>query len=1265
MWKKNRQSISSGDASQNIQIGRDLNVFLTDFPRELIDHKIEEEIGILRKSRFFLEFDRVNAALVLGRRLVDRDLSGGTDAAKCRALAWCARLLSRSDKLDQSEEYLSHAVSLGYCADVGIADAFITSQKGDKNAALKVLTEIGSPFSRSAAFMIVAHHEGSKGAVSWLKDAGFEAADLDPEGKYFLLACQLELTHWDAAREVLNTLTDQDSEEAPVLHHMKAITLLLGTVPVEFRAVVLNQLPFDAADFPLASTSSAIEARRAAQRHFAAATVAAHELNCPDAATVSDEYALWLELRDAETSDNGKRRLKEKLCDPKSALRFIPLGLRFGIKLDQAAIEQEIERQIALNGGMTRNAAIARFALASTLTSPEDVADYIAQHCDELAEYLDKKIMRVLQVEMLSKAGLLERANVCLELLLEDGLADVEEERVRKTISQAEGADAVEVRKVQFNQSHSLVDLMFLVRELETRERWDDLCEYGEILFERTHQLKDAERLVVALGNTHRIERVIEFVQANLNLLSQSDHLRMCYAWALYYGGELMESRAELANLIDNDDDPNCRALQVNLGIALGDWNSLSTYVVNEYRQRANRSAHDLMRAAKMALEIGSSHARDLIVAAAEKGSDDAMILASAYHFASSAGWESDPQVIEWLNKAAELSGDDGPLQKMSLQDVLERKPEWDRRRSEIWRLLSGGEIPMFLAAQPLHKSLIDLMLFPALANLEENDPRRRGAIPAYSGKRQLMPLDPAGRVVAMDATALLTLSFLDLLDEAFDTFGTVWVPHSTLAWLFEEKQKATFHQPSRIKDAHRIRNLLATDQIEKFVPSTVADSDLSAQVGDELAALIAEAEKNRDDDDNQRVVVRSSPVPRLSSLMEEEADLTAHAAVMSSCLAVVEKLRKKGQITAREEQRARAYLTLHEKSWPSQPEIVDGAVLYLDELAVTYLLHLGMLGKLKSGGLRAIASPREILEADALIAYESISERAKDMIERIRFAVSARVESGKIKVGRLRNADKSGQQSIFEHPTVGVIALAHNCDAIISDDRFLNQHANVRDNSAQASIFTTLDLLDALVATGAISDTERLEHRTLLRRSGYFFVPVSDDELSRHLNASAVENDKMIETAELKAIRENVLGVRMSDWLQLPAEALWLDMTLTTFVRVLHGLWKADTEISSASIRSDWIVSQIDIRGWAHSFGPENGDKLTRIGPGEHIMILLTPPPDAPQEVRAAYWNWAEKRILAAIKEQKPDLYARIVEWQRTWIGEISEMELPEGKTT
>ena len=154
--------------------------------------------------------------------------------------------------------------------------------------------------------------------------------------------------------------------------------------------------------------------------------------------------------------------------------------------------------------------------------------------------------------------------------------------------------------------------------------------------------------------------------------------------------------------------------------------------------------------------------------------------------------------------------------------------PSGTAERQKTWRLMKHGQIPNFLAAHSLNRTLIDHMTFPALANLSKSDPRHRNVIPAYSRKRMPLNFDVSNKTVALDATALLTLSFLTILDATLDAFKTTCIPHSTLSWLFEECQKASFHQPSRIANAHQIRDLLATDSPEKFTPSTVANSDLS-----------------------------------------------------------------------------------------------------------------------------------------------------------------------------------------------------------------------------------------------------------------------------------------------------------------------------------------------------------------------------------------------------------------------------------------------------
>lgn len=1264
-WKQDHESkVVENRLSANLD-NVSPNMFRhSDFPTELVDQKIKDEADILRKARSFVDFDRIGFSSTLARKLIEGELSGGTDSIRSQALAWCVRILSRTEELDKAEKYLEYAKGLGTCQEIDIADAFISSQKGDRKAALSSLTDIDSPMSRSAALMIVANHDGPQGAIDWLKTVSIDATNLDPDGKRFLLGCQLELADWEAAQKSLDALTDDDLRDAPVLYHMVAITHLLKAVPADLRASVRDQPPFEVAEFHLDSGPAGIEARRLAHRIFINAVEVARQLSCPLTERIDDEYALWLELRDQDPNKcaEGRRRLESKLRDPKTDLRLVRFGLQFGIKLDNKEVEQEIERQIALNGEITFDAALARFALAFKQKTPEDAVNYIIRYHNELASHIDKKMILSLQIELFSQIGQLDKANKCLDILLEEGLSEAEEGRFRGRIAEAEGTDTVEGLKEQFKKTNFLLDLENLVNELGARGDWEDLCEYSKILFERTRDLPAAEKFASALHKTQKNERLIEFLDSNKTIVGQSDKLQMLYCWTLYLEGELLKTRSELAKLSNDWDDETYRTLQVNLAVSLGAWNSLSEFVAKECNKKLKRDAKELIRAARLALHLDSiPHAKELIFAAVEKGQDDADVLGTAYFLATNADWE-DQETTQWMCKAAALSGNDGPIWQMPLKEIWGQKQEWDRRESEISQQLNRGELPMFLAAHSLNRSLSDLMLFPALANSEENDPRRKGAIPAYSGQRQPLSLDTSMQI-GIDATALLTLSFLDLLDEALDAFDTVHIPHSTLGWLFNEKQRIAFHQPSQIRDASQIRDLLATSKLEKFSPSTVSDSNLSEQVGEGLALFIAEAEKRGIEDDLQHIVVQPSPVHRVGSLMEEEADLTAHEDVLSSCQSIVDKLRQKGQITANETQKARAYLQLHEKPWSNQPEVADRAILYLDDLAVNYFLHLGILEKLQAAGFRPIISLRKDSETNQLISYKNISDKAKNVIERIRLAINLRIESGKIKVGRLTNADQSADQSIYEHPTVGMSSLEDGCDAIISDDRSINQYDNIGNDGITMPVYSTLDLIDTLVSAGAKTADERLDYRTKLRWAGYIFVPVSEKELAHHLEASTVKNGRIEEAAELKAIRENILCVRMSTWLQIPKEFPWLNTSLIEFSRVIKSLWKADADFSITRARSDWLMNQIDIRGWAHSFGKENGDNIAKTGRGGYLLLLLTPPVNVSLEVQDEYWSWVQEKILDPIKEQYPDLYSWIIEEQRKLIAKITDTDITEGR--
>jgi hypothetical protein len=1033
------------------------------------------------------------------------------------------------------------------------------------------------------------------------------------------------------------------------------MTYLLNTVPLEFRSFVLARVPFGAAAFPLASDSTAIDTRRKARSHFMNCAEVARELGCPATGMTEEEFALWIQLRDPYKSAAGLRRLRSKLRETNHALRLVPLSLQFGVELDLEAVHREIERETAINGGMTLDAASARVALAFTQKTPQDAANYIERHRDQLAEKLDKREVVSLEIEMLIRAGLPEKAAERLAILENEADSGARISHFQNVISGlVANSDPAELLREQFKRTNALADLSNLVNALEAKREWDELSEYCTDLFDRTGSLRDAERLANALSETQRDDELIEFVKMHRSFLDQSNRLRMLYCWSLYYEGVLLAARTELKKLKGLNDDPKYRALEINLGIRLGDWNSLLEFVSNDFRNRANLGAHDLFRAAQMGFHLGSPQAKALLFAAVRKCHDEADILAAAYFLASTGGWEDDPEVAKWLQRAAELSSDSGPIQKMSLKDVLGMKPDWDRHESDIWRQLNLGRIPICLAAQALNRSLVDLYLLPALVNPTESDPRRRAVVPAFGGNREPRTLN-AAKIVGIEATALVTLKTLNLLERTLEVFDRVFIPHSTFAWLFEEKQRATFHQPSLIRDAKRLGHLLTMGILEKLVPNTIPDSDLANQVGDELALLITEAQQRTADGGQQSIVVRPAPVHRVGSLMDEEADLARHAPILSSCLPLAKKLREGGQITASEEKGARAFLRLHEKPWPNQPEVTDGAELYLDDLAIHYFLKLGLIERLHSYGFRLFISPSKALEINRLIAYEGISNQASQAIDEIREKVSVKIESGDVAIGRSVRSEGLKNNPIFEHPTLSIMELSTHCESIIVDDRFINQHDNINYNKKLTPVFTTLDLLNHFHSDGTITQDEWFEHRTFLRRAGYLFVPITAEELQHHLEDSAIGDERMIESAELRAIRENTLQARMGNWLQLPKEAFWFDSTIVMCIRSIKKQWQSEADMSCARARSDWLVELIDVRGWAHCFGEEGGVRFINAARGAHILMLLSPPEDTSQDTKNEYWAWVEGRFLSPIKEQDSELYSWILEKTREKIATMS----------
>lgn len=1234
-WKEKHEAKFEQDTAEALKLQERMQQL--SFLQAHSDKEIEAELTRIRQGRSLHGFPTESVTLQFAERVEHTELVGGSKELRARALAWCARLLSHGKTRDRAIGLLEQSKALASTEEADIAEAVIRASI-DRNEALALLARINTPRSRTAALRTMANSEGPEEALQWVVAAGLTLSSFDADGKVALIQSQLQARKWQDAAANTALLMDADFLETPVLHSAAAMSYLVCGVPDELRASVTMQVPFHAIQFRLSSDAEALLARRKAVMHFEKLAEFAKSVGVLEIAHRVSEYALWLELRDPRDHEAAIEKLRAGMRDPDQQLKWLNLALQFGLPLDTPAIEKEIDRRVALSGNGSMDEAIARLALVSVQRDEKEAANYIAKHRTQLFAHLDKNAIRTIETEMLARSKQIALARERLAETVADGLDRNEEQRLTRIIAEAEGADPLSERKALYETTRSLIDLGNLIHLLIQKEVWEELCPYAEVMFSRTHAVEDAVRYAQALHEARQFQKLHEFLVAQPAIVALSDDLKTTLSWSYFRMGEFGKARAQLNELSAGRDDPNDRHLRVNLALASGRWDDLVQHCASEWQSRDHRTAAELIQAGQLAQAVGAPHAKDFVRAAVAKAPNDPNLLLAAYTQSVQAGWEQGPETSHWLSRAAEMSGDDGPVRPMSMKEVIDQKPEWDKRESTVLKELNEGQVPMFAAAIALNRSFLDLVLFQPLANLSEDDVRRRSVVYAFSGARPATGA-PAPEMLALDPGAIVTLAHLQLLSTVLQSYLRIVTPVSTLGWLFQERLKVSFHQPSQIRDAHLLKRLVAEGALRVLPEQPLYDMALAREIGVGLSGMLLSAKSRHAAADGvSRYVVRSAPVHRLGSLLEEEADISAFEGLLCSCQAVIDKLREKGVLTLLEEQRAVAYLKLHERRWPNEKAIADGSELYLDELSVSYFLTVGVLGKLKSASLTAYVPESEDINANRLVTLESLSTSQLDLIEAVRKALSEGLDTGKVRAVMAKNQDEENQLKV--HPTFQILGIEEPVDAFIVDDRYINRHTFIDTHDRRTTLLTSFDVLSDLNKKGSISQDDYYAHLISLRRLGFQLIPIVSEELVYQLGNARVTAGAVVETAELRAIRESWLKARMTKMLQLPLEAQWLHQGTKAMVETIHMLWTKEENRERTIAGSNWILDLFDIRGWTPSVAAGTERQFALYGHAAHVQTLLTSPYPIAEEVRDAYHTWVEENVLASIKQTEPEVF-------------------------
>lgn len=1228
--------------------------------QHLQDEKIEKLSHEITLLRFFGSFPKEEKATALAESIIDGEFSGSTPQAKARALALLARYLCIGERSELAKKWLSSSKKLCQTEEAVIAQAFFDAIGSNDVEAASGLLKAGGPSNYAAFFMIKKTLEGNEAALGWFDSAGIGIQELDNDGKIALVSALLSECQWEKALNFVQAIGDDPLSKSPALAQFSAFTFLTSAIKaVELRESVLIYIPFAADRFPLADDSESIVLRDRAIEIFKVCSDLSRCLGAEDVANMADNYVLWLELRNRETHEQAKAQLQSYFISyTQKTLEYLPLAFAFGIDFDSVSIEDEVNRQAALGHDNDPILGLARFVLAQTKKSFSAVVEYIASHRHQMEKSVNPVAIGMLEVEALARSGLVDDAEQLLQKIEGSGAPEAEVTSLRNIIESAKGSDPVALAISQYQQSKATNDLSHLINLLEREKVGDRYYSYCNELFDRTGQESDAIRVCNAASLLGKFSELHQFLSDRMDIVNRSEGLQVHWAWSLFRKGDLRGAHEQIALLRQSTSQlPDLKALEINLAIFSGDWESLSVFVEDSWNSREKLKADDLLQAAQLAKAVSPGRARQLVEFCTGKYIEDPQVLAAAYFTASTMGWEDNLKASEWLNKAMVLSNDDGPLHRASLEDLKEMMSEAREKNEKVYKAYIDGDAPVFTVAELLNRTMSDFYLVQPQENKSAKDIRRKNLVPVFHGAKSGRIIDSES--IAIDASSALVMENIGQLHHLFDCFERIVIPHSFMRWLLEEKQKVAFHQPSQIEKAKYFERLVSNDRISVFQPKTINDPGLALDVGDELAYMLEEAQTNPTNE-SQTLVVCSCPVYKVGgSFREVEVDLSSFNHCLISCTQLIKKLEGLAIITEAQCYKALNYLRQHEKEWPTDLEVASGARLFLDSLSITYLMTVEMLDKLSEAGFEVCVYRGERDRYRSLINYDSTIELADSKIENIRKLFSNGLASGKVILAEMPlNKDQmaAGSKNNYARPTEELFATLKLCDAALIDDRFMNRHRNITFDERTVPIFTSLDFIDTVHQKGLISQEQKLDARTSLRELGFEFVGISAEELEYHLDHSVLANGEFKPTKQLRLIKESLLLIRISGLVQLPRDAQWLLETIKTIAQAIRAQWSADIPLELSRVRSCWLYELMGYREWAQTHQIRGDVGMAYLGEVLKVSSMAIAPESLTNEQKEVYKAWLDDFVLGPLRDVDPWSFKNMVDSMKQQVKSIAQ---------
>ncbi len=1224
-------------------------------PPHFADRELATQLSRTLRRRGLAITDTAKELACLADRALEGDLSLASNAVRFETMDRAARANASPETVTAAERYLAGARNLNPSGDLAIAQALLTEAKGDVNGALQALRKRADPEARFAIFNVLLRTRGADDVLAWVRSESLTVLDFNAPGALNLLIREIQTEQFDAALANVNSLPANYASECVALYLLRAQLALASVLPIDQKAALFQGLPIDPSMLQFASGAKSQEIIKKALADIQILLGLLPELDLGELETFLSEFELWLRLELPDTREIVRRQVAAEIADPDKTLRRVRLALGYGIPFNQDALNRHLAAHKEL-GGWTPDERFAAFLLAYHSRDPAKLARFFEKNHDELFSQKDlaPSALAGIEIEVLARNGHLDQARKHLTLHTGPHLTAEQAGEIDELLTGIEHGDEIEGLRRRYSVSGELADLRFLVVKLREKRDYFQLATYAPSLARATLTVGDFELALRTLYQSRRYLELTSLADEFPHLYALNDEFASFKGWALLHLGQVMEARTIARELWLRRGSAPDRELAIGTAVESGDWGFLQSIVTHEAGRTEDLPALELMRLARLALEVNSPYVERFRDAALKKAPDEAQTNLSAYILAIERGEEyQGSQAHGWLQKAIALSGENGPIQKISTKELVAQAHGWSRHVEQVDQLLRQAQIPIFLAAKALRRQPMDLTLGQALRNQRHQDARAHFPVFAFSGKRP--PLEMTGvHSPALDLTTIIVLDYLGLLETVLRYLEHPVIAPSTLATLFGERQFLRIQQPSQRAKAQRIQTLVAAGHLRVLPQPQNLRNELAQDVSRDLADLLATAQRDGG------LVVRSAPVFKLGSFLEETVDLSAHSSTLTDTLAVLSFLSRAGKIDGATADAAQAYLHRVDKGWPDAQAVSGNTKLYLDDLSVTYLDYVGILEPM-TRNVAAAFIPHEVGEhTKGMLEYADLTEDILEAIERIRATISSALDEGHLHYSarRMRDNQTENEDILESYPTLDLLADLSKIDLALADDRCLNKESFWADGALRrVPVGSTLDVLLTLKRAGKLDDAGVWGARHKLRMAGFYVVPLDTDELEHHLNRAAIEEGALRETPELRAIRESMVLPRLAGAF-MPIEDHWVSTLRLVVSRAVRHLWLDEPEGAVAEAKADWLISVLpDPREWC--LDPENETSWSmacqqaayQIG---LLMIFVC----SDKLRREKYFAWLEQRLLVPLRTNEPELWDAVLEFVKSYIPRLMEIE-------